>query len=49
MGRLRSYGAGLDNFFQGEVHPRVAVDEVAVQGLAVLELDEHGVPLGRVE
>jgi len=39
-------GAGLDDLFEGQVHPRVAVDQVAVQGLAVLELDQHGVALG---
>ena len=39
----------LYHFLQREVHPCVAVDEVAVERFAVFELDEHGVALGRVE
>jgi hypothetical protein len=40
---LVTVGAGLDDFAQGEVHPGVAVDEQAVERLAALELDKHGV------
>jgi hypothetical protein len=36
----------LHDFFEGEVHVGVALDQVAVESLAVLELDEHGVALG---
>jgi hypothetical protein len=40
----------LDDLAQDQVHPVVAADEVAVERLAVLELDEHGVALrGREE
>lgn len=42
-------GTGLHHFFEGEVHVGVAVDQVAVEGLAVLELDQHWVPLGGIE
>jgi hypothetical protein len=38
-------GTGLDDFFQDEIHPGVAADEMAVEGLAVFELDEHRVAL----
>jgi hypothetical protein len=37
---------GLDDLAQDEVHPVVAADEMAVEGLAVLELDEHWLALG---
>jgi len=39
----------LHDLFEGEVHVCVALDEVAVEGFAVLELDEHGVALGGSE
>lgn len=39
-------GRGLDDFFEGDVHVGVAVDEVAVEGFAGFELDEHGFALG---
>lgn len=39
----------MDDFFQGEVHVRIAADEVSVQSLAVLELDEHRMALGGSE
>jgi hypothetical protein len=42
-------GACLHDFFEGEVHVCVALDQVAVEGFAVLELDEHGVALGGCE
>lgn len=38
-------GRGLDDFFEGDVHVGVAVDEVAVECLASFELDEHGFAL----
>ena len=40
-------GTRLDNFLQDQVHPVVAVGKVAVEGLAVLELDKHRMALGR--
>jgi len=42
-----TFRAGLDNFFQSQVHPVIAIDEVAVESLSVLQLDEHRVALGR--
>lgn len=42
---LVAFGTRLHDFFEGEVHVGVALDEVAVEGFAVLELDEHGVAL----
>ena len=46
---LVAFGTRLHDFFEGEVHVGVALDEVAVEGFAVLELDEHGVALGGCE
>lgn len=43
---LVAFRARLDDFFQGQVHPRVTVDEMAVQGLPVLQLHQHRMPLG---
>jgi hypothetical protein len=43
---LVAFGACLHDFFEGEVHVGVALDQVAVESLAVFELDEHGVALG---
>jgi hypothetical protein len=43
---LVAFGTCLHDFFEGEVHVGVALDQVAVESLAVLELDEHGVALG---
>lgn len=37
---------GLHDFLQGDVHVRVAGDEVAVEGFAGFELDEHRFALG---
>lgn len=48
-GGVAAHRAGLNDLLQRQVHPGVAHDQVAVEGLAVLELDEHGVALGRVE
>lgn len=42
-------GARLHNLLQREVHPVVAVDEVAVERLSVLQFDEHGVALSGVK
>lgn len=42
---LVAFGACLHDFFEGEVHVGVALDEVTVESFAVLELDEHGVAL----
>lgn len=44
-----AYWARLYDLLQGQVHPRVAVDQVSIEGLAVLQLDEHGVALGGIE
>lgn len=45
-----AFRAGLYHFAQNQVHPVVAGHQVAVQGLAVLELDQHRVALcGREE
>lgn len=42
--------AGLDDFAEDQIHPVVACDEVAVEGLAILKLDQHRVALcGREE
>ena len=38
---------GADHVAEADVHPVVAADKVAVVGLAILELDEHRVPLRR--
>ena len=46
---LVAFGTRLHDFFEGEVHVGVALDEVAVEGFAVLELDEHRVALGGCE
>ena len=46
---LVAVGTCLNDFFEGEVHVCVALDQVAVEGFAVLELDEHGVALGGCE
>lgn len=39
----------LDYFFQGEVHPSVAIDQMAVERFAILELDQHRVALSRIQ
>ena len=41
-----TYWASLNNLLQGQVHPSIASDQMSVQGLAILELYEHWVPLG---
>jgi hypothetical protein len=45
----RTHRAGLHDLAQGQVHPGIAQHEVAVECFAVLELDQHGVALRRVE
>lgn len=42
---LVAFGTSLHDFFEGEIHVGVALDEVTIEGFAVLELDEHGVAL----
>ena len=44
-----THRTGLHDLAQRQVHPRVAQHQVAVEGLAVLELDEHGVALRGVQ
>jgi hypothetical protein len=44
-----AYRTGLDDLLQGQVHPRVALHQVAVEGLAILQLNQHGVALRRVQ
>lgn len=39
----------MHDLLEGEVHPRIAVDKVSIERLAILELDQHGVALGGVE
>lgn len=47
---LVALGTGLYYFAQDQVHPVVAGDQMAVQSLAVLQLDQHRVALcGREE
>jgi hypothetical protein len=40
-----TFRTGLDHFLECQIHPRVAVDQVAVQSLAILQLDEHRMAL----
>jgi hypothetical protein len=40
-----TFRTGLDHFLECQIHPRVAVDQVAIQSLAILELDEHRMTL----
>ena len=49
MGEKSTYRAGLHDLLECQVHPSIAHDEVAVEVLPVLELDEDGVALRRVE
>jgi hypothetical protein len=43
---LVAFGTRLHDFFEGEVHVSVALNQMAVESFAILELDEHGVALG---
>lgn len=44
-----SFRACLHDFFEGEVHPRIAHDQVSVERLSILQLDQHGVALSGIE
>lgn len=46
---LVAFWTCLHDLFQRQVHPCVAVDEMAVESFAVLELDKHGVALRRIQ
>ena len=37
------------DFLQGQVHPRITVDEMSIQSLSVLQFDEHGMALRGVQ
>lgn len=39
----------LDNLLERQIHPSVTVDEMAIERFAILELNKHGVALGRCE
>ena len=42
----RHYGTGLDDLPESQIHPGIAHDQMAVEGFAILQLDEHRVALG---
>jgi len=42
-----TYRAGLHDFAQGQIHPSIALNQVAVECLAILELNQHRVALRR--
>lgn len=44
-----AYWTCLDDLFQGQVHPCVALDQVPVQGLSVFQLHKHGMALGTIQ
>jgi hypothetical protein len=44
-----THRASLHHLLQREIHPRVACNQVSVEGLAVLELHQHRVALRRRE
>ena len=44
---LVAVARGADHLSQVDVHPVVARDQVTVVGLAILELHQHGMVLGR--
>ena len=44
-----TFGTCLNDLLEGKVHPGVAIDQVAIECLAVLELDQHRVALGGCE
>lgn len=46
---LVAFGARLHDFLKRQVHVGVALDQVAVERFAVLQLDEHWVALGGCE
>jgi hypothetical protein len=44
-----AYRTRLDNLLQCQVHPGVALHQVAVECFAILELNQHGMALRRVQ
>lgn len=44
--KLVPVGGGLHDFLEGDVHVGVACNQMAVEGFAGFELDEHGFALG---
>lgn len=44
-----AYRTGLYHLLKGQVHPCVAHNKMTVECLAILQLDEHGVALGRIQ
>lgn len=47
--KLITFGAGLHDFLEGQVHPGVAIDQVAVESFTVFQFDQHWMALGRGE
>lgn len=45
--KLIAVWTGLDDLLQGQVHPGIAVDQVSIQRLAILEFDQHRLALSR--
>ena len=43
----QTYRAGLHDLAQGQVHPSITLHQVAVECLAILELNQHRVALRR--
>jgi hypothetical protein len=43
---LFAIGAGLHHLSQGEVHPGIAVAQMAIEGFAILQFHKHRVALG---
>jgi hypothetical protein len=39
----------LYNLLEGQVHPCIAIDKMAIKRLSILELYQHRVSLGSVE
>lgn len=44
-----TYSSRLNDFFQRQVHPRIALDQVAIERVAALELNQHRMALSCVE
>lgn len=40
-----SFRTGLDDFFECQIHPVITLDQMSVQGLSILQLDQHRVAL----
>ena len=47
--KLVAFGTGLDDLFQCEVHPGVAVHEMAIERFAIFELYKHGMSLSSIQ